>query len=318
MAFTVISYSKGISEKYKGISVEDASKLPGTVWINWVNPTRKDLNELKKHYGFHSLALDDCTHTVQRSKVEEFDGYLFLVARSISYENGVVSHQISAFVGKDYVITVHKEEFSFLKDISKLIMDKNQSILSRGPDFLLYTVLDRIIDGYFEILDTIEDKIEKVETEVIKRSTKATIQRIFKLKKDLLLLRKPIWPLREVLNAFRAGQLPNVNEETLPYFRDLYDHIIQVIDLVETYRELISGSMDIYISSVSNAMNEVMKVLTVIASLMLVPMLITGIYGMNFRYMPELNWTYGYPFALSLMGLTILLMGYYFRREGWV
>lgn len=320
MGCTIIAYTEKGSKKQKTISFEKARHLPGKVWIDLTNPKREELEDLVKHYGFHHLTLEDCMHTIQRPKVEDYGDYFFLVARTIMYEEKqkIKSKQIAFFVGDKYLITVHKNRIDAIDTIMKRVCEDKMSILKRGPDYLLYEILDNVFDGYFTVLDKIEDHIEHVENDVVKNPTKKTSQKIFILKKDLLIFRKTIWPHREVINALRTTDLPNLSDETMPYFRDTYDHIIQVIDLTETYRELLSGLLETYLSTVSTAMNEVVKVLTVIASLMLVPTLISGIYGMNFKYMPELQWKLGYPFALGLMMFTMVGMWIYFQRRGWV
>ncbi|MFH0860585.1 MAG: magnesium/cobalt transporter CorA [Candidatus Altiarchaeota archaeon] len=319
MGYSVIGYDEKGSSELKNATIEDASKLSGKFWIDWTNPKRDNLKELEKHFGFHHLTLDDCIHAVQRPKVEEYKDHFFLIAIAVNYRNNskVEGEQIGFFIGKNYLVTVHKNELPLIENTKKALLENNQLILSRGPRFLMYRILDTIVDEYFTVLDDIEDDISKVENEIVKKPTKVTVQRIFKLRKDLLLLRKIVWPLREVVNLLRSSGLPNISEETMHYYRDLYDHVIQVIDLIETYRELLIGALDTYLSSVSNALNEVMKVLTVITALILVPTWIAAIYGMNFKYMPELQWKFGYPFALLLMLASMIVMWIYFRRRGW-
>jgi len=325
MKARAIGYSSKKVEEYKGFSLSDLDAIKGeTVWIDVSNPTTKDLAPLKDKYGFHHLALEDCVHQIQRPKVENYQDHVFIVSREIEYNKKITTSQLALFLGKNYVVTIHDEKSQSIETIWENLLDENPRLLSSGADFLAYSILDEVTDKYFVSLDNVEGRIEKIEDNVVKNPSKKTLKQIFQLKKDLLLFRKPIWPMREVYHTLASGNLPNIQDKTVPYYRDLYDHLIQVIDVIETYRELIGGALETYLSSLSNNTNEVMKVLTVIASLMLVPTLISGIYGMNFDTsispynMPELKWVFGYPFALGSMALTIIIMLVWFRKKRFI
>jgi magnesium transporter len=325
MRIRAVSYGKSGVKEHAVTALSELAKIKDTLWVDITGATLKELEPLTGVYGFHSLALEDCVRTSkgrrERPKVAEYGSHIFLVSRDIEYDKRITSHQLSIFLGENYLVTIHEKELPSIEKSWKTVLSGNPKILSSGPDFLLYTILDEVTDNYFVILDKIEDKIAVVEDEVVKVPEKTTLKHIFQLKKDLLMFRKPIWPIREVYHLLATGKLPNIKDPTAQYFRDLYDHLIQVMDLTETYRELISGALETYLSSVSNSINEIVKMLTVIASLLFVPTIISGIYGMNFNTkvspynMPELNWKYGYPFALSMMALTIIVTLIYFRKK---
>lgn len=191
-------------------------------------------------------------------------------------------------------------------------------IRKKGADYLLYSLIDALVDDYFVLLEKIGDEIDVLEEEVLERPEKETVQRIHQLKRNLVELRKTIWPLREVLSSLYRDVPPLIEKETVPYFRDVYDHTIQIADTVETFRDIVSGLLDVYLSSVSNKTNEVMKVLTIIATIFMPLTFIAGIYGMNFEYMPELRWKWGYPAVLAVMGVIAVIMVIYFRKKKWL
>lgn len=307
-----------VKEISKPEEVDEFLKKYSVTWLDCVDISEDEIEEVGKIFNFHKLTLEDCIDTTQRPKVDNYKEYFFLIIKVIDYKRSIKSHQLAMFVGNNYVVTVREKSHDFLQSIFNKIQEKSPRILENSSDYLCYVIIDTVVDDYFPVLDKIEDRIEIIEEEIIKDVSKETLQKIFKLKKDLLLLRKIIWPCREMLMYLEKEDLPNVNETTIIYLRDVYDHIIRVTELIETYRELTSGALDTYLSTVSNNMNEVMKVLTVVASLVLVPALIAGIYGMNFRYMPELQWQYGYPFALGLMLFVMVVMALYFRKKRWI
>jgi len=320
MQIKVISYSGGKSKLHKAATIEQAAKIKnGNVWIDLNSPAKKDLTELGKTFGFHHLAVEDSLNEIERPKVEDYDEHMFIIARAIDRKAGdVASRQLSMFVGKDYIITIHKHDIPGLDAVMKEVLKEKHRLVSQSPDYLAYEIIDELVDNYFKMLDEMGERIEKIEHEVIKNPHKNTLEKIFKLKKELLMIRKPLWPTRDVLHQLHGGKLPHVQDKTRIYYRDLYDSTIQVIDLLETYRELVSGTLETHLSSVSNSLNEIMKVLTIISALILIPTWISGIYGMNFKNMPELGWTNGYYFALTLMAISMVCMGAYFRKRRWL
>jgi len=319
--YRIAAYSPQHSEIHK---VKDVSEIRGflgkypVVWLHISQPKEKDTKALGEVFGFHPLPLEDSIKFRQRPKFEDYENHFFVTINVIEYSRTVKSYQLGIFVGENYVVTLCEKDSPSVDEIFNRIESKTQRILANKSGFLCYLILDMVVNSYFPTLDTIEDEIEAVEKEIIRKASKKTMQKIFMLRKNLLLLRKAIWPAREMIYELQVNDMPKSDKKTSIYYRDLYDHIIRVIDLIETYRELVTGSLDTYLSTVSNNMNEVMKVLTIVASLMMVPTLISGIYGMNFTHMPELGWEYGYPFTLSLMALTMVVMLLYFKHRKWI
>ncbi len=306
-----------------GVEVEDAKSLKGlkpgkeTVWVDMTAKTQEELAEVKELFGFHQLALEDCVDRQQRPKIDIFEDHLLVILKDLELRGRLVTNQLSLFIGKNYLVTVSNKR---LEEVGAVVnrLRKNPN-RHRTPDFLAYRVLDRIVDSYFPILDGIEDEIEEVERRILQEpNDRGVAERIFKSKRRLIKVRKAVWPAREVFSTLSRGDLPHIAKGSRKYYRDVYDHVVLVIDLVETYRDLVSGILETHLSAISNSMNEVMKVLTVIATIFIPLTFITGLYGMNFRIMPEIGWEYGYPFALLLMLAIGLGMAGYFRRKGWV
>jgi len=287
-------------------------------WIDVTAPTPEEIAALGAEFGFHHLALEDCTNNIQRPKIEDYGEYSFIIAKHLKYTQKIEKRQIAFFVGKEFIVTAHKEEFLFLEDIRKTKLAPEAYKISETPDFILYLVLDRMVNNYFDIVDKLSDEIDKIEKTVLTNPTRKTLEHMMKTRRELVRVRRHVWPLREVLHSMQAGVMPGMTKNMNFYFRDLYDHVIRIIDLTETERELLSGVLETYLSWLSNSINQTVKVLTVLASFVLVPTLISGIYGMNFEYMPEIKWRLGYPFSLLLMLASIVLMWVYFRRKQWI
>jgi len=308
-----------ISDKIK---VDKAKTLKGlklgkgVTWVNKIAKSEKELSEIKKTFGFHKLAIEDCVGRQQRPKIEIFDEYILIIIKQLELKSNLVINQLGLFIGKDYVVTISNKHFPEVDDVRKNL-EKNGKTIT--PDLVAYHILDKIVDSYFPILDGVESEIETVEKEIVKNPERQTISsNIFSVRRKLLSLRKATWPAREIFSALSKADLPNISRKNQVYFRDIYDHTIQVIDLVETYRELISGALETHMSSISNSLNEVMKVLTVIATIFIPLTFITGLYGMNFEVMPEIAWEYGYPFSLGLMLIIAIGMLMYFKKKKWV
>jgi len=319
MTYSILSYSKDGFKEHKDASIADSLRIKDSViWLDLTDPSEKEIKELEKSYDFHHLSIDDCMHEVQRPKIEVYDKHFFVVLRHAVYEERIKTRQLSIFVGENYLVSVHKEKLEFLDRIVESIKEGGHRMNIYGPDYLLYKITDSIVDNYFEVLGGVEEVIEEIEENVMKKPSKATLRNIFKAKKDLLNMRKRIWHLREVLHTIQSGTVCFVSETSTIYFRDVYDHVINVIDLIETYRELLTTALETYLSSVSNSLNEVIKILTVISAIIMLPTLIASVYGMNFRNMPELGWVYGYPFALGLIILSMVLTYLYFRNKNWI
>ncbi len=311
-------------------STDELSGLLDEWQVSWIDVDGLGdvpmLDRIAKILDLHPLALEDVLSSHQRSKVEQYEDYKYIVVRMADIQDGqLVTEQLNIFLGERYVATFQERPGGdCLGPIRDRIRKNRGRIRTSGTDYLAYALIDAVIDNYFPLIERYGDELEQIEAEVIASPSRSTPARILGSRHDLMQFRRAIWPLREALNALLHDEAKLITAETRVYLRDCYDHTIQLIDMVETYREIASGLMDVYLSSVSNRMNEVMKVLTVIATIFIPLTFVSSIYGMNFdphvsRWnMPELDWYYGYPFALGLMlAITIGLL-FFFRRKGWL
>jgi magnesium transporter len=294
---------------------------PGVTWIKVEGiHAVENLEKLGECFKLHPLILEDILHLDQRPKIEDFDEYIYIVLRSISYDqdNEVFSEQISLILGSNFVISFQDSDGEIFAPILERLRTSKGRIRKSGADYLLYALMDLIVDNYFLTLENFGEALEYLEEEVVKRPTPQTLQDIHRFKYDMIMLRKSVWPLREVIARLDRRESDLIQEATGIYFKDVYDHTIVAIDNIETYRDILSGMLDIYLSSISNRLNEIMKVLTIIATIFMPLTFLAGVYGMNFKHMPELEWIWGYPFALGLMIVTALSMLLYFRRKKWI
>lgn len=295
---------------------------PTVTWINIDGVDRVDVIEkLGKHFNLHPLALEDIVNTGQRPKMEDFLDYILLVLKMLYYdekEGEFKAEQISLILGPNWVISFQENEGDVFDPIRERIRSDKGRIRKMGADYLVYALMDAIVDNYFIILEKIGENIEEIEDNLVTNPAPETLQALHILKRQMIFLRKSVWPLREVISRLERWESQLVNKSTDIYLRDLYDHTIQVIDAIETFRDMLSGMLDIYLSSVSNRMNEVMKVLTIIATIFIPLTLVAGLYGMNFKFMPELEWPWGYPFVLLVMFAIGILMVIYFRKKKWL
>jgi len=290
-------------------------------WVNLEGIGRLELlKRLGECYGIHPLVLEDIVNTDQRPKAEEYDKYLFVVLKMLTpVESGVNSEQVSLILGDGWLLTFQEGlDGDPFNPVRERLKNPQGRIRSQKADFLAYSLMDIIVDNYFLVLEQVADSIEVMEEELMRTPSQRTLAEIYRLKRELLFIHKAIWPLREVINSMIRRESPLIKESTLIYLRDLYDHTIQVIETVETLRDMLSGMLDIYLSSVSNRMNAVIKVLTIIATIFMPLTFIVGLYGMNFKYMPELQWRWGYPAVLLVMvGVTVGML-IFFRRKKWL
>lgn len=278
--------------------------------------------ELIERYGqaldIHPLTLEDVLNTYIRPKFEEFDDYLFVSLKYIFFKDKVDSEQISIIVKKNIVITINESGSPLFENIKNRIKESHSKIRTLGSDYLMYMIIDTIVDSYYSAFESIGDKIEELEDLIIVKTDSDVMESIYSLKRQMIFLRKITWPMRDLISSIRRSNSSIINETTLIYLNDVSDHVSQIIDTVETYRDMISGMREIYLSSLSNRMNEVMKVLTIIATIFIPLTFIAGIYGMNFSYMPELGWIYGYPVTIIIMIAISGVMICYFRRKKWL
>jgi len=300
--------------------------------VSWVDVnglgSEDILLRLGRVFGLHPLVLEDVVNVPQRPKVEEYDQQILIIARMVVLKesgSGFYSEQVSFILGKHYLLTVQEEpEHDCFDMVRDRIRTAKGTICKRRSDYLAYALLDAIIDGFFPILEVYGEEIEELEDEVVASPTRQTLEKIHGIKRELLTLRRSIWPLRDAINALvRDSSSDLVSDDVRIYLRDCYDHTVQVLDMVETYRELAASLMDVYLSSVGNRMNEIMKVLTVISTIFIPLTFIAGIYGMNFNTdkspmnMPELNWYWGYPLCWAVMITIALGLVSFFKRKGW-
>jgi len=319
-------------DKLEERAVKSERELPpknrsGVMWIN-VDGVHdvKLIEKIGKRFGLHDLVLKDVVNTEQRPKVENFDSHLLVVLKMLSKKgdksNRIEIEQVSFVLGEKFVISFQEKERDVFDPIRERIRNEKSPIRKMGADYLLYSLIDEMVDNYFVILEKLGEEMELLEKTLISRRSKNAMNRIHRLKVELIHLRKSVWPLREVFSALTEinalTEVPLIKKATKIYFRDVYGNVIQAIDAIETYREMLSGMLDIHLSSVSNRLNGIMKMLTIIATIFVPLTFITGIYGMNFAYMPELRWYWGYPVTLLFMLAIGVSMMIYFKRKGWL
>jgi magnesium transporter len=305
--------------------IPDLLKRWPVVWIDVVGLGSADVIEgIGDLLRLHRLALEDVVNAHQRPKVDEYEDATFIVCNMIHTEEGLQTEQVSIFVGERFVVTFQERPGDCFGPIRDRLRHGRGRVRREGPDYLAYTLIDTIIDGYFEPVEKYGDVIEALELAVVDRATKKVVSQIHAARRDLFLLRKTIWAQREMVAALSRETYFGFTDTTQLYLRDCYDHTIQLLDMTETYRDFATSLFELYLSTVSNRMNEIMKVLTIIATIFMPMSVIASIYGMNFDpekspwNMPELGWYFGYPFALGLMALVAIVMLALFWRRGWI
>ncbi|MEW6602383.1 MAG: magnesium/cobalt transporter CorA [Nitrospirota bacterium] len=296
---------------------------PSVTWINIDGVHSVEvLEKLGECYGFHPLVLEDVMNTDQRPKLEDYSDYLYIVLKMLNYSdkgNGIVIEQISLIVGPNFVFSFQEGiEGDVFGPLRERIKNNKSRLRKMGADYLAYSLIDAIVDNYFSILEKLGEKVEVLEEKIVSRPSAETLHEIHSLRKEMVFLRKAVWPLREVISALERGESLMIKEGTRIYLRDIYDHTIQIIDTIETFRDMVSGMLDIYLSSLSNRMNAVMKVLTIIATIFMPLTFLAGIYGMNFRYMPELEWRLGYPLFWLVIVVVTVVMLIFFKKKKWL
>ncbi|WP_367360455.1 magnesium/cobalt transporter CorA [Syntrophus sp. (in: bacteria)] len=294
----------------------------GVTWIHVQGmPEIPVLEELGLHFGLHPLTLEDILNTDQRPKTEDYGDYLFIVLKMFynagSSREGLQSEQISILFGSNFVLSFEEKETDTFEAIRERLRSVNGRLRKSAADYLAHALVDAVVDHYFLILEHMGERIEQLEEELVTTPSAGFLNALQGLKKEMILLRKSLWPLREMITSLERSESPLISKSSMLYFRDIYDHTIHIIDTLETYRDMLSGILDIYLSSISNRMNEIMKVLTVIATLFMPLTFIAGIYGMNFKYMPELEWRWGYAMVWVFLLATAAGMLLYFRKRNW-
>ncbi|UCF07849.1 MAG: magnesium/cobalt transporter CorA [Thermoplasmata archaeon] len=328
---TIMDYDEKQFNEIECKTTEECFSFKDKPTVTWINIDGihqvEIIDKLGKYFNFHPLLLEDIANTEQRPKAEDFDSYVFIVLKMLYYDEKkgeIIAEQVSIVLGSNYVISFQEREGDVFNSVRDRIRNSKGRIRRKGPDYLAYALLDAIVDSYFVILEKFGEIIESLEEELITEPEPETLQKIYSLKREMIFLRKSIWPLREVVSGIERGGSELIKEDSHIYLRDAYDHTIQVIDTIETYRDMLSGLLDLYMSSISNRMNEVMKVLTIIATIFIPLTFIAGIYGMNFNpdaspfNMPELNWDWGYLVTWTVMILVVIMMVIYFKRKKWL
>jgi len=322
---TIIDYAEAQFQECEAKKVEECFPFKDKPTVTWINIDGihqvEIIEKIGKLFDLHPLLLEDIVNTGQRPKMEDFGDYIFIVLKMLHYDEKdkeVKAEQVSLILASNFVISFQESEGDVFNPIRERIKSGKGRIRKMGADYLAYSLMDAIVDSYFIILEKLGEEIEDTEGELVTNPTSETLQALHNLKREMIFLRKSVWPLREVVSVLERVESALINKTTLIYLRDVYDHTIQVIDTIETFRDMLSGMLDIYLSSISNRMNAVMKVLTIIATIFIPLTFIAGIYGMNFKFMPELEWHWGYPAALLVMVIIGVLMLIYFKRSEWL
>jgi len=322
---TYIDYDEKNFEEKQVPTIQECFRFKATPTVTWINIDglhEVEITEkLGKQFELHPLILEDILNTGQRPKLEDFDKYMFIVLKMLSYSDTtqtVEAEQVSFILGSNFVISFQERIGDVFEQIRDRIRNAKGRIRKMGPDYLCYALVDAVVDSYFAILERVGENIESMEEELVSAPTESTLQQIHTLKREMIFLRKSVWPFRELISGLQRSESSLIHESTGIYMRDVYDHTIQIIDTVESFRDMVSGMLDIYLSSVSNKMNAVMKVLTIIATIFIPLTFVAGIYGMNFEHMPELKWRWAYGAVWLVMIAVAVVMLFYFRKKKWL
>jgi magnesium transporter len=309
-----------VLEKVEDISLH-LGKKDTITWVDVEKPTDEDMQFLEKHFSFHPLAIEDCMTSIQRPKIDRYENCLFIVLHAAMlgpHKDKATSLELDSFVGESYVVTVHLKPIPSVSSTWERCT-KNSGIMSRGSAYLFYFLSDALVDNYSPILEKLDKDVEKTEDAVFKNSDTSTISKIFDLKENVLTLRRILGPQRETMNFIaRGGYEPVIPSKLSIYFRDVSDLLARINDNLDTYRDMLTSALDGYMSATSNKLNEIMKVLTIIATIMMPLTLVTGIYGMNFAYMPEIGWRYGYFVVIGIMVVIAAGMLLFFKKKKWL
>ncbi len=322
---SIIDYSEASFQESKIENIEDCFPFRDTPTVTWINIDGVHdtgiIEKLGGHFELHPLIMEDIVNTQQRPKIEEYDKFMFIVLRMLYFNSDdeeLKSEQVSLIFGTNFVISFQESVGDVFQPIRERIIKAKGRIRKMGADYLAYALIDAIVDNYFVVLEKLGETIESIQDALIKKPSPQILQVIHDLKREAISLCKSVWPLREVISSIERSEAPLIRKATRIYLRDVYDHTIQVIDTIESFRDMISSMLDIYLSSISNRMNEIMKVLTIFAAIFIPLTFIAGIYGMNFINMPELSWQWGYPAALTVMAVVAAILLLYFKRRNWL
>ncbi|HOD35859.1 MAG TPA: magnesium/cobalt transporter CorA [Syntrophales bacterium] len=321
----VMDYDESRVEEKELRSVDEAFPYKGKPTVTWISidgiHDKDVIEKIGCHFNIHPLLLEDIMNTDQQPKLEDFGDYLFIVLKTLSSEgeNGEIrAEQVSLVVNRDVVISFQERESPVFDSVRERIRSGKGRHRRSDTDYLAYSLIDAVVDHYFVIMEELGEEIETLEDRLVADPRPQTLKGIQRLRKKMLIFRKSVWPLREVILHLERSESSLVHKTTEIFFRDVYEHTIQVMDTIETHRDMLSGMLDIYLSSISNRLNEVMKVLTIIATIFIPLTFIAGVYGMNFEFLPEVKWRYGYAFAWAIMITVAAIMIYYFRKKKWI
>jgi len=322
---TIIDYNEQQYEEKEANTVEECFPFKNSQTVTWINVDgihQVDIIEkIGNHFGVHPLLLEDILHTTQRPKFEDFFSYVYVVLKMLQRNretDDIEVEQISLILGDNFVITFQETVGDVFDPVRERIRNNKGRIRKMWADYLAYSLIDTIVDNYFVILESVGEGIESLEEELVVNPSRETLHNMHMVKRDMLVLRRSVWPLREVISGLQRGESALFKKGTLVYLRDVYDHTIQVIDTVEAFRDMVASMMDIYLSSISNRLNEVMKVLTIISTIFMPLTFITGVYGMNFAHMPPKDALWGFYACLGLMAGVVGTMLYFFRSKKWM
>ncbi len=323
----VINYNEEKYDEKMLSNIEDCFSYKDSKAVTWINVEGADeiweIEKLGNHFELHPLLLEDIVSSDQRPKLDDYGDHIFLVLKMLNYDNAkheIVAEQVSFVLGKNYVISFQERDKK--GDVFGVTRDKlrgNKGKVRRlGADYLLYSLIDLIVDHYFSIIEKIGENVEEIENHLISDPTSQTLRRLYALKREMIYLRKAVWPLREVVGKLERLDSDLVIDSTVLYIKDVYDHTVQVIETIESYRDILAGLLDIYLSSISNKLNAVMKVLTIISTIFMPLSFIVGVYGMNFEHIPELKWRYGYFMVIGICLCVSGVMIAFFKRKRWI
>jgi len=324
VAITVMDYDAERVEERPLAGPADLPPRRDTPAVTWINVDglheTSQIEQIAQQFDLHPLVVEDVVDTTQRPKIEDHTDYLFIVLRMLSGadDGEVVSEQVSLVLGADFVISFQERPGDVFDPVRARIRSGKGRVRQMDAGYLAYSLLDAAVDNYFAVLERLGDRVESLQDELLADPTPRTLSEIHRLRQEMILVRRSVWPLREVVSALERADSPLVPAPVRTYLRDVYDHTIQVIETAETLRDMLASMLDTYLSSVSNKMNEVMKVLTIIATIFIPLTFLAGVYGMNFKYMPELEWPWGYPFVVAVMAGLALVMLAYFKRKRWL
>ena len=318
-------YTKENVEESILLNIEDAANYKDTESVTWINVDglihTDKIEDIGRQYNLHPLVLEDIVNTTQRPKIDEYDDYLFIVLKMLYYDKNenLIIEQVSFVLGKNYVFTFQESEGDVFGVIRERLRHNNGRIRGLKSDYLMYALIDAVVDNYYKIIEILGNKIEDLETELFEGHARDDVNiEVQQLKREILKVRRAIFPLREIISRITKDEHPLIYKRTITYYRDIYDHLIQVSENIDIYREMIWSLMDMYMTTISNKMNEVMKVLTIMSSIFIPLSFLAGLYGMNFEYIPELKFQNGYFILLGVMFLLFIGLVFYFKRKKWL